>query len=785
MVTRILLLLAVLLPGSAAGNDWPNWRGPGFDGVVTATPLADREAFGLEVAWRRELGSGYSAVVVAGDTAATLFSDHTDDFVVALDSATGAERWRYRLGPTYGGHDGSEDGPAGTPTIAGGRLFALGPRGLLVALDLASGGLEWQVDLAQRFAPREPGFGFTAPPLAVLEVVVVSVGATGGNTFVAFDAATGEIRWSAGDDTVSYESSILATLGGRRQIVGISHHRLTGIAPGDGAVLWSFEYHPGEPFGTSQVVSLGDDRLLVQDGAETAVYRFAGEDVEPPLAEVWRRQVLGNGLSVPVAHGDHLYGFAGNFLTAVRLEDGEKVWKSRPPGGTGLVLADGQLITLGKGGDVVAVRATPEGYRESARVHALGAPGPTYPTLAGGRIFVRNTREIAAVRIVDAPTEVAAAAPAPPADAFEAFVRRAAEAADPRAAVRDYMRTQTRFPIVLGERAHFVYWAPAEDVAIAGTMTGGGGEDQMARVPGTDFFHRSYVLPAAGRGEYWLVVDFDDRRPDPANPRRRPFPRWWYDFEVSEVLMPGYDAPAWATAEAPAAAGTVEVFAWTSPSLEKTRTIGVFLPAGYGESERRFPLAVFLHGDLWRTRGALPEMLDRAVAAGALPPMVAVFVGRAEGLPWQEMSGGDERIGFERSLAEEIVPMIAERYRIEAAPASHTIVGRQAGTRPALETALDHADVFGRAVLISAEWPPGVDRKILARAAQIPDGQRPKITVLWSRAGQAGSAEDDGAKMSRELLEALDGLGYETKGGLYRDASGWWSWTLQALAALR
>ncbi len=769
--------MVVVLSGTTQAGDWPSWRGPGFDGAVGGTPLADGEAFALEVAWRRELGSGYSAVVVSGETAVTMFSDQADDFVIALDAGTGAERWRHRLGPTYGGHEGSEDGPSGTPTIAGDRVLALGPRGQLVALALDSGKLAWQIDIAERFAPQEPRFGFTVPPLAVDDLVVVSVGAVDGKTFVAFDAASGEVRWTVGDDTVSYETPILTTLGGRRQIVGISNHRLHGIVPGTGELLWSFEYHPGRPFGTSQVVPLGEDRLLVQDGRETVLYRFVAADADPPLEQLWRESVLGSGLSVPVVSGEQLYGFAGSLLSAVRLADGEPLWKSRPPGGTGLVLADGHLITLGKGGDLVVVRASPEGYEEVVRVNALDDPGVTYPTLAADRIYVRNTKEIAAVRIVDAPAGSAASKPAPPVDAFEAKLRRAAAADDPRAAVRELMRGQTQFPIVIGERAHFVYWGPAEDVAIAGTMTAGGDEDGMQRVPGTDLFHRSYEIPAGGRAEYYLIVDYEKMQPDPLNPRRRPFPDWWYEFEVSELVMPGYEAPTWSGNEIePDDAGSLEVFPWTRPGLDLTRTLGVYLPAGYDAGEQRYPLAVFLHGDVWRTRGALPRLLDRAIAAGELPPLVAVFVGRAEGLTWQEMSGEQERVDFERSLADEIVPMLAERYRIDPTPASRAVVGRMDGTRPAVETALDRGDVFGHAVLIGTEWPPGIDRKVLARAEGVPAERRPKIRVVWSAGERAAE--------NRALLEGLAGLGFEVEGGPERDASGWWAWNLQAVAGL-
>lgn len=785
----LTLTWATLPPLEAA--DWPSWRGPRFDGTAPDVDVLGARTFGLEVAWQRPLGSGYSAVVVAGDTVVTLFSDHTDDFVIALDASSGAERWRDRLGATYRGHDGSEDGPSSMPVIAGGQVYVLGPRGMLVALDLAGGKRMWQVDIAARYAPKVPSFGFTTSPLADGDLLFVSVGAANGHGFIAFDAATGAERWALGDDTVSYQSPILATLGGRRQIVALSNHRLVGIAPESGRALWSFAYHAGESGGMAEVVPLGGDRLLVQDARETMVLRFVSDQAAEPFETLWRAEVLGNVLSVPVVHGAYLYGFAGRFLTCVRLADGKKMWKSRPPGGSGIIVVDGHLVTFGKGGDVVIAEAVPDGYVEKARVHALDAEGVTYPSFANGRIFVRNTRAIAAVRVRDALPAVAAAGPAEPADAFEAFVRRAADAADPRAAVRAYMRDQSRFPIVLGERVHIVYWGAAQDVAIAGTMTAGADEEGMARIPGTDFFHRSYTLPADGRAEYWLNVDFGTRVADPLNPRRQPYSRWWWDFEVSELRMPGYRSPAWTVAPAPTMVGTVESFRFTSKGVGHERTIGVYLPPGYGgiagqgTPKERYPVALFLRGEMWRTRGALPAMLDRAIASGVIAPLLGIFVGGVEALPWQETSGEAERSAFERMLLDDLIPALLERYRIRPSAAAHALVGNMDAGRPAIETALLGPGALGHAVLISAEWPPGIAEQVLATAARQSADQRPEITVRWSRADanlRAGGS--DQAARNEQFLARLGALGFAVHGGEAADASGWWSWNLRAIEAL-
>jgi hypothetical protein len=98
-------------------------------------------------------------------------------------------------------------------------------------------------------------------------------------------------------------------------------------------------------------------------------------------------------------HDGFVYGYSGEFLTCVSASDGTRAWKSRQPGGRGLILVDGHLVIFGKGGKVVVAEASPAAYREVARIDVLDRVGYTYPSFADGRIFVRNTRGIAAVSI--------------------------------------------------------------------------------------------------------------------------------------------------------------------------------------------------------------------------------------------------------------------------------------------------------------------------------------------------------------------------------------------------
>ena len=123
-------------------SDWPDYRGPNRDGVVTAGKL--QGTFGFEVAWKRELGSGYSAISLVDGKGVTMFSDETSDILTAFDAKTGKEMWRTLFGPVYKGHSGSQDGPTSTPVIDDNHVFALDPHGVLVCVNLNDGQEVWK-----------------------------------------------------------------------------------------------------------------------------------------------------------------------------------------------------------------------------------------------------------------------------------------------------------------------------------------------------------------------------------------------------------------------------------------------------------------------------------------------------------------------------------------------------------------------------------------------------------------------------------------------------------------
>ena len=261
------LFLALLLAPVPLFADWPNWRGPTYDGVAVEKGVLPKDVVGLRVAWKKSLGTGYSSVAIASGKAVTFFGDGTNDYVVALDLASGRELWRYRADLTYKGGlagSGSADGASGTPSIEGGVVYALAPMGQLLALDLATGKLLWSRRVDQEDAAKPPGAGFVTSPTIAGGIVVVQTGGAAGHGLTGYDKLTGARLWSRGDDPVGYQSPILATIDGKRQLVALSQRELAGLDPQTGTVFWQQVFErKGEDGAMSHAIPAGADTILL------------------------------------------------------------------------------------------------------------------------------------------------------------------------------------------------------------------------------------------------------------------------------------------------------------------------------------------------------------------------------------------------------------------------------------------------------------------------------------------------------------------------------------------
>jgi len=770
---------------AAAATDWPAFRGNRGDGVAAAGILDP--AKGLEVVWKRPIGSGYSAISTAGGVGVTMAVDGEHDVVLAFDLATGKDRWKHAVAPFYKGHDGSDDGPIATPAIAGGRVFALGPRGNLVALDLADGTVAWSRTLGESDS-RSPTYGHAASPVPVDDLILVLTGGAAGKTLLAVGQRDGAIAWSWGDDKVGYQTPLIAEVGGERQVVVFTNRHLAGLDPKTGAERWKHQHtttESGDDF-SGQPVQLGNGRFLIQLNAETAAVEVSREGAAWRTREVWRANSIQNAFAVPVLHQGTLYGYNSRFLTAVDPATGKTLWKSRPPGGLGMTLVDGQLVIVGEGGALVRVKATPAGYEEVGRAAALGATGFSTPTVidrpGGGLVLVRNLTEMAALRVTASAADlpVVVNAGAAPVSAFAEFLSAVekAPAADRQARVDAFLAAQKSLPIVdASGRVTFVARAKS-DVGLSGNWAPADGDLAMVRVPGTDLFHRSVDLDPAAHYEYRLGIDYADPTADPWNPWRTAGPQG----EGSDLRMPGFRVPAHLAAGAPepAAKGKLETFELESKARAGKREITVYLPVGYESGSERYPLVVVNQGPSAKNFGAYPRVLD-AVLGGAAAPAIVAFVPRT-GFPEYATELVD---AYADMVVTELLPALDGRYRTEPRRASRAIIGVTSGGQAALRTVARHPDAFGfLGVQTFFRVGPYAPRIFpLVREAKLA-GLR-----VWVESSPADVVDPrqgyDSPADTRELIELLKSAGADVQVSSTAGPGSWGRWrsTLDLLLA--
>ena len=245
-----LTLMALVVGLSAAGHaqngdpnahksaPWPGVWGPTRNGLAAAG--VPGQPTGFKELWRKKTQGGYSEVVITPRAAYTLEARDGNDDAVAFDPASGRELWRARIGATYRGHDGSHDGPIATPAVEGNELYAVGPHGAFVALDATTGKERWRHDLATAFGASAMIYGFGSSPLIDGSLVLVQTGGEKSRGLMAFDRATGAVRWNAPHGlNGSYSSPAIGTLAGVRQVVVSAGDRIYAVSPADGKLLWS------------------------------------------------------------------------------------------------------------------------------------------------------------------------------------------------------------------------------------------------------------------------------------------------------------------------------------------------------------------------------------------------------------------------------------------------------------------------------------------------------------------------------------------------------------------
>jgi outer membrane protein assembly factor BamB len=786
----VVAVLSLVTVDPMAAESWPSFRGPGGVGRASeALPPGDGP-LALALGWKRPLGSGYSGISIVDGRLVTAMAEGDRDYVVALDTTTGQELWRYDLAPTYAGHDGSHDGPISTPAVADGRVFMLSPSGHVAALDFGSGSKLWTAHLVDDLGCEPPYYGFGGSPAVVGDLLVLQVGGAEG-AVAAFDASSGALRWRSFPDEglAGSQSPIVAEVAGREQILVLGSSRVGGLEPATGAVLWELALEGGmSPMGvmTQSPMPIDGSRLFVKhlDG-EASVVEVSREGGGLTARVLAAGKGLARSYSPPTLAGDRLFGYSARFLSALDPDTGELSWRSREPG-DGFVLSVGdQLAVVTKTGGLHLGSAETDAWEETAGLQLFEDLAWTPPSYADGSFFARSLGEIARVDLVrESPSQLAQADSMP--DALAPLERELSAAGDPALAVARFLEGR-ELPLIDGDEVVFLWHGEADDVAIGGDMIGMRREEPMHRLAGTDLWWWATELDPRARVSYLFFVDYEPAI-DPTHDRATqatvlgPNMDW---FRGEAVTMSWFAMPEWPGLVAPADVAevplrgrveTIEI-ALQPPVGEAGEDGGegeapeavsvpvhVWLPPGYDEGEARYPV-VYLHNTAAREAGDWPATLDRVVGR-TVEPLIAVF------------HDAPRMRGFGDLFAGQIVPAIDERYRTVAHRDARANVGMGWPAFSASLMTFGHGDTFGRLGIQSLyllEDPMSMLLEAMgdADAASLPM----RIYLEWGRWDLVSPHEEmNMRRTSQWAWEVFNERGWAPTGGEVWDSTDFASW---------
>jgi enterochelin esterase-like enzyme len=256
------------------------------------------------------------------------------------------------------------------------------------------------------------------------------------------------------------------------------------------------------------------------------------------------------------------------------------------------------------------------------------------------------------------------------------------------------------------------------------------------RIEGTPWSYLEATAFTNARLEYVLLFE-KETRPDPLNRHAvRTFAG-----DRSEIRMPFWSAQDELRGGVPAASGAVAEEAFESRSLKGTRRVWTYLPPGYDTSQDLYPTVYFLDGGNYAGWMQVPLVLDRLIAARAIPPIVAVFVE-----PGSRQEEYSRNPAWRTFITRELVPAIDKRHRTFAAPDHRMIFGSSLGAYGAVDLAVEHPETFG---LCAAVAPPAQAATLLTNQVQ---GVR---AVQGVRFFVLGAVYDTDVKGARTLRSAL------------------------------
>jgi outer membrane protein assembly factor BamB len=383
-------------------SDWPQFRGPGGQGISTDKNVPLTWGPNKNLAWKVDLpGPGASSPIVFGSHIyLTCYVGKPNAFdltLLALKREDGSVVWSKKVTPSLPDRPTMRENhgyASATPAADASGVYCFFGKSGAVAFD-HDGKQLWRTPVGERLHE----WGSAASPVLFGDFVIINAGVESG-AVLGLDKKTGKETWRApGNKEDGWNTPILVPLkNGKTELVLAMGGKVHGLDPTTGKTAWTCR----TDIGWYMVPGLvAEDGLVCAIGGRSGVaalaVRAGGQGDVTKTHRLWT-STKGSNVSSPILHEGHLYyvNDATGVAFCTKAATGEVVYQERLGSNANFyssaVLADGKIFYTSRTGRTHVVAASPK-FQELAQ-NDVGERTifNSSPAIAGGRIYLRTDR---------------------------------------------------------------------------------------------------------------------------------------------------------------------------------------------------------------------------------------------------------------------------------------------------------------------------------------------------------------------------------------------------------
>lgn len=400
-IKNFAMTLFLLSIGVAIGQaqDWPQWRGSNRDGSVTGFKAPQQWPNQLTQTWKVNVGSGDATPALVENRLYVFTKLGANEILQCLDASNGKQIWQTEgyASENISGPAASHPGPRSSVTVADGKVVTLGVWGDLACFDASTGTLLWRNEDYKNQVPR---FNTSMSPLISDGVCFIHLGGPDKGAFVAFNLATGSIKWKVEGEGPAYGSPILVTIDGMKQIVFQSQTKLVSLNVSDGQILWEY----GTPVGEGRVQNssspVASQNRIYFTGLNNGVnaIEIKKQDNSFNATKLWTNPEFSTGYNTPILKDGYLYGFSGQGgkMFCINAGNGQTAWEGETVFQSFGSLVDAGSHIIGLSGNSKFVVLNPNGQKfDVVSLMDLTEKGIyAHPIISGNRIFIKDEASV-------------------------------------------------------------------------------------------------------------------------------------------------------------------------------------------------------------------------------------------------------------------------------------------------------------------------------------------------------------------------------------------------------